>query len=59
MINENVEDASIEALIMNDERAMKYKRLVYSSAKVQTNLRKIIPIYDELGLFDWKQKCPP
>lgn len=52
MINENVEDANIEALLMNDERAMKFKRSMFSSAKVQANLRELIPMYDEMGLFD-------
>lgn len=52
MINENVEDANIEALLINDERGLAFKRIVYSSDKVQANLRKLIPFYDEMGLFD-------
>lgn len=52
MINENTEDACIEGLLMEDERAMKYKRMIYSSPKVQANLRKLIPIYDKMGHFD-------
>lgn len=52
MINENVEDAHIEALLINDERGLKFKRLIYSSAKVQANLRKLIPMFDEMGVFD-------
>lgn len=52
MINEHVEDANIEALLLNDERAMKFKRIMYSSAKVQANVQKLVPMYDEMGLFD-------
>lgn len=52
MINEHVEDANIEALLMNDEKSMKFRRLLYSSPKVQANLQKLIPMYDKMGLFD-------
>lgn len=53
MINENTEDADLEALILGDERSIKYKRIIYSSPKVQANLRKLIPYYDKMGVFDW------
>lgn len=53
MINEENEDADVEALIVGDERSMKYKRIIYSSPKVRANLRKLIPIYDKMGIFDW------
>lgn len=53
MINEENEDADVEALITGDERSMKYKRIIYSSTKVRNNLRKLIPIYDQMGIFDW------
>lgn len=59
MINENVEDANIEALLLADEQAMKFKRLLYSSEKVQANLRKMIPMYDEMGIFDCKETSKP
>lgn len=52
MINEETADADVEKLLMDDEPAMKYKRLVYSSKKVQANLRKLIPMFDDMGLFD-------
>ncbi|XP_031633749.1 uncharacterized protein LOC116347328 [Contarinia nasturtii] len=52
MINEETAEADIEALIVGDERSLKYKRLIYSSEKVRANLRKLIPIYDSMGIFD-------
>lgn len=52
MINEETAEADVEALIIGDERSMKFKRVIYSSPKVQANLRKLIPIYDSMGLFD-------
>lgn len=52
MINEQVEDANIDVLLTNDERALKFRRLLFSSAKVQANLQKLIPMYDEMGLLD-------
>lgn len=45
-------DANLEALLMDDERAMKFKRAIYSTPKIQANLRKLIPMYDSMGLFD-------
>lgn len=53
LLNEATSDADIEALTMGDERSMEYKRLLYSSPKVRDNIRKLIPIYDSLGIFDW------
>lgn len=52
MINEDTDEADIEALIVGDERSMKYKRTIYSSSKVRANLRKLIPMYDSMGIFD-------
>lgn len=52
MINEENEDADVEALIVGDERSMNYKRIIYSSPKVRANLRKLIPLYDKMGIFD-------
>lgn len=52
MINDEVEDANIEALLTGDAQAMKFRRLLYSSPKVQANLQKLIPMYDEMGLFE-------
>lgn len=52
MINESTEDADIEAMLTDDERARKYRRNMYRQPKVQANLKKLIPLYDGMGLFD-------
>lgn len=52
MINESTEDADLEAMTSTSERSMKYRRNMYLQPKVQANLRKLIPIYDQMGLFD-------
>lgn len=52
MINEETKTADVEALLGDDERSKDYKRLMYRSPKVQANLRKLIPIYDAIGVFD-------
>lgn len=52
LINEHTDDADMEALLSGDERSMKFKRLMYSNPKVQDNLRRLVPLYDRLGIFD-------
>lgn len=52
MINTETAEADFESLNMDDEKSMKLKRVIYSSSKVHANLRKLIPMYDEMGLFD-------
>lgn len=52
MLNEHVDDSMTEAIFMDDEHAKEVKRSLFSSAAVQANLRKLIPIYDEMGIFD-------
>lgn len=52
MINESTEDADLEAMLTDDERATKYRRTMYRQPKVQANLMKLIPLYDQMGLFD-------
>lgn len=52
MLNEETENADFEAIVVGDERSMAFKRLMYSSPRVQANLRKLIPLYDRLGIFD-------
>lgn len=51
MINESTEDADLDALAGTDERSHKYRGTMYQQPRVQANLRKLIPIYDQLGLF--------
>lgn len=53
MINESIEDGDLEAMLTADERAVAFRRNMYQQPKVQVNLRKLIPFYDQLGLFDW------
>lgn len=45
-------DSDIDCLILNDERAQRFKRISYESQRVQNNLRNLLPVYDKLGLFD-------
>lgn len=52
MLNENVKDADLEAVIGNDDRSKQFKRLILQSPRVQKNLRNLIPLYDRLGVFD-------
>lgn len=52
MINDSTDDADLEAMLSADEHAMKYRQNMYRQSKVQANLRKLIPLYDQMGLFD-------
>lgn len=52
MINDSIEDGDLEAMLTADERAVAFRRNMYQQPKVQVNLRKLIPFYDQLGLFD-------
>lgn len=52
MINESTEDADLEAMLTDTERAMKYRRNMYRQPKIQANLMKLVPMYDQMGLFD-------
>lgn len=52
MLNEDTEDADIAALHGSDERALRFKRMMYGSAKVQAIVRSLLPIFDRRGLLD-------
>lgn len=52
MLNENSEDADIAALHGNDERALRYKAMIFTNPKVQENLRALLPVWDRNGLLD-------
>lgn len=52
VLNESTENADYEAVIMDDERSLQYKRKMFESDRVQANLRKLIPFYDQMGIFD-------
>lgn len=48
----NTEKVSSEGLISIDEKGMDCKRSFYKGEKIRANLRKLIPYYDQLGIFD-------
>lgn len=52
VLNENTEDADFGAIIMDDERAINFKRAMFASTRIRENLRKLIPYYDSLGVFE-------
>lgn len=51
-INEEVDDADLDALFGTDPRAINFKRLIFQSQRVQTNIRNLLPVYDKLKVFD-------
>lgn len=52
MLNEETEDADIGALHGSDARALRFKRMMYGSEKVQAIVRNLLPIFDRRGLLD-------
>lgn len=52
MLNEQTDNADFEALCTGDKRSLDFKRVMYSSPRAQANLRRLIPFYDKLGVFD-------
>lgn len=52
MINECTEDADIDALHGCDERALRFKRTLFSNPKVHSIVRHLLPIFDKKGLLD-------
>lgn len=38
----------------NDEEAKNFRKIVYSDANVERNLKKLLPIFDQQGLLDVK-----
>lgn len=52
MMIQNSEKFGVEQLILNDEQGMTFKRSLYRNEKVRENLKKLIPYFDELGIFD-------
>lgn len=55
MLNEQTDDADIGALHGDDARALRFKRTIFTNAKVQSNVRKLLPVFDRRGLFDVEQ----
>lgn len=52
MIDESAEKANCETSVSNDEHAQKFKQNMFAAPRIQGNLQKLIPIYDEMGAFD-------
>lgn len=52
MLINNTEKVDAEGLILLDEKGMNCKRSFYRGDKVQNNLRKLIPYYNQFGIFD-------
>lgn len=52
MTVDNNGDVEYNDLLVNDEKSMKIKRQLYQKPKVQAMLRKMIPYYVRIGLFD-------
>lgn len=48
----NTENVDADGLISLSEKGMNCKRSFYNSDRVRANLRKLIPYYDQLGIFD-------
>ncbi|CAD7091875.1 unnamed protein product [Hermetia illucens] len=53
MLNEELEDASFNCLLEGDtERSMRLRNAIYSNPKIQSNLRRQLPVFDRRGLLD-------
>lgn len=51
MIN-NTEGADFDDILLDNEVGLKARRGFYKGDKIRANLRKLIPYYDQLGIFD-------
>lgn len=51
-INDYAEPVNFENLFSGNKKSMEVKRQMYSTTKIQAILRKYIPYYDRLGVFD-------
>lgn len=40
-------------LILDNDEILQTRRKLYENERVLANLRKLIPYYDALGVFDW------
>lgn len=52
MINDRMEKGNCETLISKDDHAKHFKRTMFAAPTIQENLKKLIPIYDEMGVID-------
>ena len=52
MINTCGDDADFESLMMDDEKAMRFKTRIMKNPKYQEILEHILPVFDREGLLD-------
>lgn len=52
MINEVADDADFESLMMDDEKARRFKKTIMSNPKFKVILQKLLPVFDREGLLD-------
>ncbi|KAM7361448.1 uncharacterized protein ACRADG_012008 [Cochliomyia hominivorax] len=55
MLNQDPTDADYNSLMGEDERAMKFKRRLYTNSVIQDNLKHLLPIFDKRGLLEVNQ----
>ncbi|XP_037817356.1 uncharacterized protein LOC119607487 [Lucilia sericata] len=55
MLNQDPTDADYNALMGEDDRAMRFKSRVYKNPVVQENLQNLLPIFDRRGLLEINQ----
>ena len=52
MLNEETTDADLDALVGSDDRAKRYRKVIYQNKKVQKNLCNLLPVFERQGLLD-------
>ncbi|XP_037953864.1 uncharacterized protein LOC119684006 [Teleopsis dalmanni] len=52
MICEETEDASFKNLVSNSEEGIRFKKTLFRNERVQKNLKRLLPIFDQKGLLD-------
>lgn len=52
MINEVSDDADFESLMMDDEKARRFKNTIMRNPKYRVILQKLLPVFDSEGLMD-------
>ncbi|KAH8382994.1 hypothetical protein KR009_006150 [Drosophila setifemur] len=52
MVNDKTEDADFNALITDDERGRRFRRMLYTNKRLLDNLKYLLPRFDQRGLLD-------
>lgn len=55
MLNQDSKDADFNALMGEDDRAMRFKSNLYNNPIIQENLRNLLPVFDRRGLLEVNQ----